>query len=446
MLVALLTDYIYMRKKLLRLKHRLIKAQRYHLRILVKRASQHPFMLPAFVFVGLAILTIGGYLLFIPKNGPKSPGPLVVIINHDNVQQIVPSIEPTVGSLLKKLHITMHQGDVVEPSLATHINQDDFRINIYRAVPVEIVVGSQHIYTFSAATTPRAIATQAGIKLYPEDYVNTVPVNNFINQGAIGEQVIVNRATPVNLNLYGTPLVVRTHAKTIADLIKEKHIVLSTKDQVQPAINTVITANMQIFLVRKGKKLQSVTQTIPMPINTIYDNSLAYGTNAILQQGSPGQEVTTYQEQLSNGVVVSRIPIQTIITVPSVTEIIAEGINLSGIKGDMALAGIPPSDYNYASYIISNESGWCPYKWQGDIGYCPATYSEQYSPSSLVGYGLCQATPAIKMSYSYEDGGPDWSTNPITQLKWCNWYAHYGSSNFNTWQGAYDYWRVNRNW
>lgn len=417
-----------MRKKLLRLNQHLIKSRRRFLPI-VKWVSRHPFAVPVCVFTGLAVVTLGGYFLFMPKHVANAPGPLVVIINHDNVQQIVPSIEPTVGSLLKKLHIKMHQGDVVEPSLGTLIDQDDFRINIYRAVPVEIVDGSKNTFTFSAAATPRAIATQAGAKLYPEDYVKTVPVNNFLSQGAIGEQVIIDRAIPVNINLYGTALVVRTHAKTVADLMKEKHIVLSGKDQIQPALNTAITSNMQIFLIRHGQQLQSVTQTIPMPITTVYDNSLAYGTNAIRQQGSAGQEVITYQEQLSNGIVISRVPIQTVITVPSVMEIIAEGINLAGIKGDMAIAGISPNDYSYADYIISHESGWCPTKAQGE-SYCPAIPD---NPMTAYGYGLCQATPGYKMA----SAGSDWETNPITQLRWCSGYAqnHYGG-----WYNAYQHW------
>ena len=435
-----------MRKKFLRFKLRLIKAQRYHLRRVTK-ASKHPFAVPLFVFSGLALLTLGGYFLFIPKGAQQGPGPLVVIINHDNVQQVVPSTEPTVGKLLNKLHIRLHQGDVVEPNLSTKINQDDFRINIYRAVPVEIVVGSKHIYTFSAATTPRAIATQAGIKLYPEDYVNTVPVHNFLRQGAIGEQVVIDRATPVNLSLYGTPVLVRTHAKTVGQLIKEKKIHLGKGDQAQPALNTPITKNMQVFLIRHGQKIQSITQTIPMPINTIYDNTLAFGTSAVRQQGSAGQEVITYQDQLQNGVVVSQTQIQTVVTVPPVTEIVVEGTNLSGIRGDMALAGIHPWDYAAVNYIVSHESGWCPTKWEGDIGYCPATYTEQYSPSTPgIGYGLCQSTPAIKMSFTAEGGGPDWATNPVTQLSWCNWYAHHGSSNFHNWQGALSYWEANGNW
>jgi uncharacterized protein YabE (DUF348 family) len=428
-----------MHKKFNLYKRRFTLAKRRHLRT-AKRASRHPFAVPIFVFIGLLIITVLGFLVL--KSSPsaaKVPIPKVVIISHDHIQQVVPSIEPTVGKLLSKLNISLHPGDVVEPSLNTPINQDDFRINIYRAVPVEIVDNSQDIFTFSAAATPRAIAEQAGIKINPADYVSTIPTSNFLSQRAIGEQVVIDPATPVNLNVYGIPLVTYTHATTVADLIKLDNIHLAPNDQIIPALDTPITPDMQVAIVRNGIKVTAVTQTIPMPIDTVYDSSLSYGTNAIQQQGSAGQEVITYQENTQNGVMVSSTPIQTVITVPPVTEIILEGTNLSGIKGDMALAGIPPGDYQYADYIISNESGWCPTKWQGDIGYCPATFVQQYANDAYVGYGLCQSTPPDKMAAF----GSDWQTNPITQLEWCNWYA---DTRYGGWYEAYVYWTANHNW
>lgn len=406
---------------------------------LVRTASRHPYAIPVFVVLCLSLLTLLGFWIFKPISAQNQPVPKVVIISHDGVQQVVPSIEPTVGKLLSKLHITLNQGDVVEPSLTTAINQDDFRINIYRAVPVEIVDGSKHTFTFSAATTPRAIVTQTGHTIYPQDYVSTVPTTNFLKQGAIGEEVVINRATPVNLNLYGTPILIRTHAKTVGELISQEKININQNDQVEPSLDTPISANLPVFVIRNGEKLQNVTQTIPMPIDTIYDNSLAYGTSAIRQYGSAGQEVITYQDVLQNGVVVERNPIQSVITVPPVTEIVAEGTNLSGIKGDMALAGIAPSDYQYADYIISNESGWCTTKWQGEYGGCPPLFTPLYANDAFVGYGLCQSTPPDKMAAF----GADWQTNPITQLEWCNWYA---TTRYGSWYAAYEHWVAYRNW
>lgn len=86
----------------------------------------------------------------------------------------------------------------------------------------------------------------------------------------------------------------------------------------------------------------------------------------------------------------------------------------------MKAAGIPESEWLIAQDILSKESGLCPTKWEGEIGYCPAYHGV---PTSA-GYGLCQATPAHKMATA----GADWATNPVTQMKWCNGYAQgYGS-------------------
>lgn len=402
----------------------------------VKIISRHPFAVPFITISVLLALTGTIFVLATQTNAiPVQKDAKIVIVSHDHVKQTVPTDAKTVGSLLDKLGIKLSQGDVVEPAAATPIDQDQFRINIYRAVPVEIVDGSQRSFTFSAATTPRAIVQQAGTSIFPEDVVATSPSSNFLKTGSIGEQVIVNRAVPVDLNLYGAQLAVRTHADTVGAMIKQKGVVLAKDDEVMPAPSTPLTPNMQVFIVRHGTKIESVAETIPMPVQTIQDPSLAYGTNAIRQRGSPGQRVTTYQEVTQNGQVVNRTPIQTVTTQAAVTEIVVIGTSLSGIKGDMALAGISPDDYTYVDYIVSHESGWCPTKAQGQYGGCPPYAG--YVPATG-GYGLCQSTPGSKMA----SAGADWATNPITQLSWCSGYAQ----RYGGWAGAYQHWLAYHWW
>jgi uncharacterized protein YabE (DUF348 family) len=432
-----------MYKKLQKLQLRLVRYRRVRLPSRMRQFkiwSRHPYAVPVITFSCLIAITSGIYLIAQLTHHLTPPVSNIVIISHDGEQQVVPSHEPTVGLLLKKLHLQLRTGDVVEPATTTPINQDEFRINIYRAVPVEIVDGSQQTFTFSAATTPRAIAEQAGATVYPEDNVATAPTENFLSEGAIGERVVIDRATPINLNLYGTQLVIRTHAKTVAALIKQENIHLESSDQIVPDPTTPLSANAQVFVVRHGTQIQSVSQPIAMPIQTIDDPSLAYGTNAVRQQGSAGQEIITYQLMLSNGVIVGRNVIQTVVTQPAVTEIVVIGTSLSGIKGDMALAGIDPSDYQYADYIISNESGWCPTKAQGQYGTCPPFNG---TVPAYGGYGLCQSTPGSKMASADVNNIVDWATNPITQLRWCSGYA---ATRYGGWHNAYLHWVSHHNW
>jgi len=247
-----------------------------------KLAGRHPYAVPFITLVLLVLISGGVYL--VARQTHKLPpvhDAKIVIISDNHKQQIVPAQEPTVDSLLQKLNIKLNEGDVVEPAITTKINQDQFRINIYRAVPVAIVDGDNKTYTFSASKTPRAVAQQAGTRLYPEDRINTYPVQNFVEQGAIGEQVIVDRATPVNVDLYGTPVTLRTQAKTVAGLIKEKNIKLIQNDRVEPGLNTPLTPGQKLSFIRTGSKTETVTEEIAMPEQLVNDNGLAYGTSAI---------------------------------------------------------------------------------------------------------------------------------------------------------------------
>lgn len=387
----------------------------------LKIFSKHPFAVPVFTFLALGLLTVVGIYLWNQRSSDDI-SPRVVIISHDDIQEVMPSRQPTVGDLLTKAEIKVNEGDVVEPALDTSIDQDQFRVNIYRAKPVDVVDNGKETFTYSAATTSRSIASQAGISTYAEDNLVTVPVANFVTERAIGQKVIIDRSTPVNVNVYGVPTNMRTQANTVAELLDEKNIVLGEGDDVVPAASEKITANMQIFIVHNGTTLTTETETIPMPVEKIEDKNLSYGTQAIRQNGSEGKKVVTYKINLQNGVEVSREIIQTIVASEPVTQIVAVGINLSGIKGDMAAAGISSSDYTYVDYIITKESHWNPLA---------------VNPSSGA-YGLCQALPGSKMA----SAGSDWRTNPVTQLRWCSSYA---KDRYGGWAGAYRFW-INNHW
>jgi uncharacterized protein YabE (DUF348 family) len=416
-------------------------AHQRRVRALTRVAKKPLFTIPFATFmVLLALVGVAFVVLSGGKPQLRPDDPNIVVITDGRQERTIPTRAKTVGELLKRLQIPMHKGDIVEPAASTEIIGDNFRVNLYRAVPVTIVDGARKTFAYSAAATPRSIVKQAGLNVFPEDRLQLLPTENFLTESSIGERVVIDRATPVNMNLYGTPLTVRTHAKTVADLLKEKNINLGKDDSVQPSLTEPLSAASQIFLVRKGTQLATEEQAIPMPVETVQDNSLTFGTVAVRQYGAPGKKLVTYQVDLQNGREVGRRLIQEVVALEPVKQVEAKGVNFNpgaDKTAVMAAAGIKSSDYMYVDYIVSRESGWCHTKWQGEFGGCKAYHG---TPSSSgVGYGLCQATPGNKMS----SAGADWGSNPVTQMKWCSGYA---TSRYGSWAGAYAQWQKNNWW
>lgn len=289
-----------------------------------KQLHKHPVMVPVVTFFVLSVITFAALVInrqrvIIPSDSH------IVLLSYDKKHQTLPTRAETVGEFLQNSDIKLAEGDVVEPAAETLIVQDNFKVNVYRAKPVAIIDNGRKTYALSAAATPRSIAKQVGLEVYPEDRVNARPTENFLRDGTLAEQVSIERAVPANLNLYGTSVAIRTHAKTVGELLKEKSITVAETDEVQPAAETKLTADAQIFLIRKGTKIVSEEKEIPMPVETINDPSLASGTIAIRQKGSPGKKVVTYQIELKNNQEVARKQIQEVVNVQPVKQIVAKG-------------------------------------------------------------------------------------------------------------------------
>lgn len=382
---------------------------------------KHPLVIPV---VLLLILFFASIVFFIGSRGKQvlASDSHLVILSHDKKQEALPTRAKNVGEFLDRIGVTLNEGDIVEPSKDTEIIDDKFRVNIYRARPVTVVDGSKKTFAFSAATTPRSVASQAGVQVYPEDKIQSKMETNFLKDGSIGEKVVIDRAVPVNLNLYGTPVTLRTHVSTVGDLLKEKKIELAKDETVQPSLDTVITPQLQVYVVRNGSKIVTEEKAIPMEVEYVEDSSLSFGATAIRQKGAPGVKVVTFQIDMQNDKEVGRKEIQSIVSREPVKQIVARGkaFDISKDKASvMAAAGISPSDYPYADYIISRESGW------------------RVNATNGRTWGLCQALPGSKMA----SAGADWQTNPVTQLRWCSSYA----AGKGGWKASYDIW-VSKHW
>lgn len=372
-----------------------------------------------FFFFSLSLVVANGQTV-----GPTDNH--VVSLYVDNNDSTVPTRAKTVGEFIKNANITLQKEDLVEPKLDTPITEDNFKINIYRARPITIVDGITKTTILSPQTSPVLIASKAGIQTYPEDNLNLSVVNDFSTEQAIGEKLVIDRATPISFSLYGsTPAVYRTHLKTVGDFLASQKIIPEPGATVSPGVDSPITSGMNLFISKFGKKTISEEQSIPFDTQTNPNPDQPVGKITVTSPGKPGKKQISYEIDLKDGKEIGRRVIQEVVVEQPVNQVQTKGTKFNQVSGDkqdwMRAAGIPESQFGAVDFIIGHESGWRPNALNG--GGCA---------------GLGQACPASKLA----NACPNWQSDPVCQLQFFGGYA----SRYGGWSGAYNFWIVNHWW
>lgn len=389
--------------------------------------------------IAVAALGIGVLLAGIAVSGgivaaAHRDGRLISIYDRGQEKVIVTKAD-TVAAALKQARVTLDDQDNVEPARNQKLVAGTYRINVYRARPVLVVDGATSVRVMTADQGATAIAKDAGMELYREDISSEQGSSETLDDTGVSMRLVITRAKPVTIKLYGTPTLFRTQQATVGGLLREKGITLAAADRSSMADSTPITAGMSFEIWREGKQTITVQQPVPHAVRQIKDVDQPIGYSSVQTPGIDGQQTVTYEIEIKNGVEVSRTQIQAVTTAQPVDEVDVIGAKVVLPPGShedwMAAAGIAAGDYGYVNYIVSHEGGWEPCKVQGGAIDC--------NYGGYLGYGVVQATPGSKMV----SAGADWRTNPITQLRWASGYAvgRYGS-----WAGAYDHWTTHHNW
>ncbi len=368
---------------------------------------RHPFAIPVSTFLVLFFIFCASFVVLNGQTIGASDSK-VVHLYVDGQKQVLPTRAQTVGDALSKAGVELHEADIVEPSADSQIIDQDFNINVYRAKPVTVIdENGEKIITKILESTPAEMAKKAGIKVYPEDRVNIAAPDEALKDGVIGAKVVIDRATPANINLYGNNVPARTHVKTVGELLKEKGIKTLEGDTVQPSPGTILKNGEQIFITRLGKQITSTEEAIAAPTEKVNDPNSAAGSSIVKEPGAPGKKVVTYEVELKNGKEISRRAIQEVVAVQPIKRVVAEGTKI--------VISNPSANVQIGQRLAA-ERGWtgsefqCLYQlWQKE-----SKWNQLAGNRSSGAYGIPQALPGSKMG----SAGADWQTNPETQIKW----------------------------
>ena len=365
-------------------------------------------------FVSGAILMLVGGLFFVnqaladaTKPAAKAGEKLVTIYDRGAEKTIVTKAR-TIREALKlaKFSIDERQ-DVVEPSLDSEMVAEKYNINIFRARPITIVDGNKRLKITTAEQTPALIAKTAGIEVFEEDKTT---LSNSDNMAVDGANMVmkIDRASMVNFVLYGKESVIRTHAKTVGELLKEKNINPKKDDTLSVDRSAKIIPGMKIELWRNGKQTITAEEDVKFEVEKVQDANRDSGYREVKQAGENGKKNVTYEIEMKNGVEVSRKEIASVVTKEPKKQ-----IEIVGTKSSTSFSG------SFSEALARLRSCEGNYKSNTGNGYYGAYQFDKRTWGNYGGYELASDAPAAvqdeKAWQTYKARG--WQPWPTCKVK-----------------------------
>lgn len=314
--------------------------------------------------------------------------------------------------------------------------------------------------------------------------------NAFMKSGAVfaDEEAIPGGEHFVTIYDDGSSLLIKTAATTVSDMLDRLGIAVDSADIVEPGLDTVITGSdykvniyrarpvlisdgvqqrrimtatydpkrmaneagftvydgdevvmtfNQNFLeagavssyqiIRNGGQTLTVDEALPYEIITEYDYTAEKGTTVLKQAGEDGRRTSVYNVKFENGIEVERTLISEVIKVEAVPEIIVVG----------AKPTVQPGQEECAQWVLEAGVDEQYLEIALDLIYRESTCRVSAENKRTGAYGIPQALPGNKMATF----GDDWQTNPVTQIKWMNYYV---TNRYGGWPQARDFWYSHR--
>lgn len=177
--------------------------------------------------------------------------------------------------------------------------------------------------------TVKDVLDKKGITINPKDKVQPALEDKVSD----GDTISVKRAISVKLTVGEKQLEIQTAENTIEEMLVAEKDQLKSQgieynegvDEIEPSLETEITKDLAINLVKVEVKNELATEAIGYDVVIESDSSLDSGLEEIKQDGANGEKQVTYQVVYKNGAEVSR-------TVKS-SKVIAEPINKVVVQG-----------------------------------------------------------------------------------------------------------------
>ncbi len=254
-----------------------------------------------------------------------------VTVTVDGVMQPVQTVFTNPTDILRAAGVTIGAKDrVLVDGTLTHMNDlliwpvPVTNISIQRAIPVQIVDGTQVTTVETTAPTVGEALFEAGTTLYLADEVQPA-----LSTPVTASLVInIHRSQPISIVADGVTLETRTQGATVANALVGAGVILGGLDYAIPSESSSLQPGMSIRVIRVSEKVD-VQQSV-LPFETVYqaDANMELDQKVVSQEGQKGIRETNIRIRYENGIEVGRTEEDSAVARAPMNRVIAYGTNI----------------------------------------------------------------------------------------------------------------------
>jgi uncharacterized protein YabE (DUF348 family) len=279
-----------------------------------------------------------------------------VSLSVDGKTSTVHAFGSTVGDILKKQDIAIHEHDVVFPAPGTEV-VDGQKIVVRYGRKLTVTIDGRTRDYWTTATTVAAALQELGIRADSA----RLSTSRSMSLGRQGLALSVTTPKAVVVRVDGRNRTATTTGATVADVLSELNVTKDSDDRVKPGLTTAVTKGLQIAVLRVTTKQVKETKAVAAPVTRTKDADLYVGQTKTLKAGSDGAKIVTYKVTTVDGKVESKKVVSTKVTQAPVGAVVAVGTRsrpaATRDAGNTSGAGINLSNAAMWDRIAECESG-----------------------------------------------------------------------------------------
>lgn len=239
----------------------------------------------------------------------------------------------------------------------------DSRIIVCRESNVTLIYPNGETHDTLFAGTVAELIDSEGVTLFNGAFsnvnLNAVVTNNL--------EIVLFEAKPITINVDGEKRSVKSVAKTVGDLLKEQNIVLDSDDEVVPSLDTELSKDMIVDVLRVDYVSREAEESVAFETETIKSALYSLGTTKVTQKGVDGLKTVVYKDKIVNGQVSSSTVVTETVVKEPVKQIATVGtfVSTSSLgNGKIERNGKPISELSLPSkYTIGENNVPTEYKY-----------------------------------------------------------------------------------